>query len=78
MRDAEFHPRCRMQKRNAGFGRREERRVGDGTREQNRVGRMAKPVPDAAFISPLPTLPLKGAGFARWPLAGRKSLVVGF
>ena len=91
-------PQCRMQKRNAGFGRRGERRVGDGSREQNRVGRMAKPFPDAAFlfcilhwlevphsaflfcilhrcelpypafISP-PTLPLKGAGFARWPLA---------
>src|ERR1035437_3485787 len=28
-------PRCRMQKKNAGFGRRGERRVGDGSREQN-------------------------------------------
>src|ERR1035437_4817242 len=25
-------------------------------------------IPYPAFISPLPTLPLKGAGFARWPL----------
>jgi len=25
-------------------------------------------LPHPAFISPLPTLPLKGAGFARWPL----------
>ena len=26
-------------------------------------------IPYPAFISPLPTLPLKGAGFARWPQA---------
>src|ERR1035437_2447055 len=25
-------------------------------------------IPYPAFISPLPTLPLKGAAFARWPL----------
>src|ERR1022692_566582 len=29
-------------------------------------------IPHPAFISPLPTLPLKGAGFARWPLVETK------
>jgi len=29
-------------------------------------------IPYPAFISPLPTLPLKGAAFARWPLGDER------